>query len=559
MLSWVRGSYASKHIQQWEPATRPEAITAMPSLLILLAIVVPLLVGGAFVLGRLMRDRRRDSGWELTPVSRQHLEIYQGGSLDDEAVHLAKLRYQDWLDRGEIDRIEASLSPGMQFIVRVRALAEIGTEEACQILQRQLSRRLTTNRIEQAWYWIDLANCLRHLNHEDSVPLLLECVNATDEFPLVHHFAAETIAFISFAGYLRDLESPLGEAALRLLHRAVEGMRFGVPLSMVIEARLGELVEALWDHKPEQPHALLVRLCIELRRQLKRVDRAEGSFGTDNFELETFTMQMSRILALEGHMEEYLRDAGPALARQVAEARGQRQRDLFQAIYDLRFDASDLIRPLVLKLPPPNADQGMMCLRWCRNPETIAELCTASQQVMQSRAKPRPGWQGWLVRRPPTPISFPYRALLYILREFPSPETEQFLLHTVHDPNPHFRATALGSFCWSEPYHRAEVLMQLQEARFDPVAEVRHSARTALARLGERQALQWFKQALCSDNRQCVFETIQTIAHEGLTLLWPDLDRLVDVEEPDLAFCASEALELMQEDLDYRLNAKSTP
>jgi hypothetical protein len=531
----------------------------MSSLAVILAIILPLLVGGAFLLGRLLRERRADSGWELTPVSRQHLEIYQGGQLDDEAVHLAKLRYRDWLERGEIDRIEASLTPGIQFIVRVRALAEIGTDEACQILERQLRRRMTNNRIEQAWYWIDLANCLRQLNREDSVPLLLDCVTETDEFPLVHHFAAETIAFVSFSGYLRDIESPHGEAALRLLHRAVEGMRFGVPLSTVLEARMGELVESLWDHKPEQVHPLLVRLCIELRRQLRRVNRAEESFSTDNFEREAFTMQMSRILALESCMEDYLRDAGLGLARLVPEARGIQQRDLLQALYELRYDAADVVRPLLMKLPPSNAEQAMLCLRWCRNADLVSELCADASQFVQLRAKPRRGFQGWLARRTAAPPPFPYRALLFILREFPSPENERFLLQATYDPHPLFRATALSSLCWCEPFRRHEVLLQLQEARFDPVAEVRHAARTALARLGERQALQWFRQALCSDNRQCVFETIQTIANEGLTLLWPDLDRLVDVEEPDLAFCASEALELMQEDLDYRMNAKSTP
>lgn len=529
----------------------------MPSLVLILAILVPMLVGGAFLLGRLLRERRVDGGWELTPVSRQHLEIYQGGQIDDEAVHLAKLRFRDWLERGESDRVEASLTPGTQFIVRVRALAEIGTEEACHILERQIRRRLTSNRIEQAWYWIDLANCLRQLNSEDSLPLLLDCVAETDEFPLVHHFAAETIAFVSFSGYLRDIVSPHGEAALRLLHRAVEGMRFGVPLATVLEARLGELVESLWDHKPQKVHPLLVRLCIELRRQLKRVDRAEESFSSDNFEREAFTMQMSRILALESGMEDYLRDAGPALLPLVAKTKGLRQKDVLQALYELRHDASDVVRPLLMKLPQPNAEQAMLCLRWSRNPALIDELCADAAQFVQLRAKPKRGLQGWLARRPTPPPPFPFRALLFILREFPSPEHERFLLQATYDPHPLFRATALSSLCWAEPFRRAEVLMQLQEARFDPVAEVRHAARTALARLGERQALQWFKQALCSDNRQCVFETIQTIAHEGLTLLWPDLDRLVDVEEPDLAFCASEALELMQEDLDYRLNAKS--
>ena len=98
--------------------------------------------------------------------------------------------------------------------------------------------------------------------------------------------------------------------------------------------------------------------------------------------------------------------------------------------------------------------------------------------------------------------------------------------------------------------------MHLQSARFDPNADVRHAARAALARLGERQALQWFRQALSSDSRQCVLDAIHTIASEGLTLLWPDLDRLPDLDEPDLAFFAKEALEQMNEELDYQLRGR---
>jgi hypothetical protein len=45
-------------------------------------------------------------------------------------------------------------------------------------------------------------------------------------------------------------------------------------------------------------------------------------------------------------------------------------------------------------------------------------------------------------------------------------------------------------------------------------------------------------------------ESIQAIADEGITLLWPELDLLVDEEEPDLASCAREALEQMQEELE---------
>jgi HEAT repeat protein len=124
------------------------------------------------------------------------------------------------------------------------------------------------------------------------------------------------------------------------------------------------------------------------------------------------------------------------------------------------------------------------------------------------------------------------------------------LLAAGHDWDPTYRAVAISSLGWWEPLARSEVLLHLQDARFDPNPEVRHAARAALARLGERQALQWFRQALISDNRQRALEAIQAVALEGLTLLWPDLDRIADSEEHELALWAQEALEQMREEME---------
>jgi hypothetical protein len=70
--------------------------------------------------------------------------------------------------------------------------------------------------------------------------------------------------------------------------------------------------------------------------------------------------------------------------------------------------------------------------------------------------------------------------------------------------------------------------------------------------LGERQALQWFRQALTSEDPQRAHDTMQAIATEGLTLLWPDLDRLADAEDLDVSFQAREALERLREDMELR-------
>ena len=68
--------------------------------------------------------------------------------------------------------------------------------------------------------------------------------------------------------------------------------------------------------------------------------------------------------------------------------------------------------------------------------------------------------------------------------------------------------------------------------------------------------MQWFRQALCNEDTHAVHETIQVVANEGLTLLWPDLDRLADAEDHEVSHHAREALERLCEDLDRRIRLR---
>src|SRR5438876_1307258 len=219
-----------------------------PGVVLFIGIVLPMLLAAAFLLGRHLH-RRQTLQEELSPASRRHLDLFQGGQLSESAVESAKARFRDLLERGEVETVEASLRPGTQFVVQVRALAELGTDDAGRILERQLQRRLSDDQVEQAWYWIDLANGLRSLNRAQSLPHLLRCAEAAGDLPLGHFFAAETICFLGFTGYLRQTRTALGRSALRVLHRALEGLRYGVPPNVVPEARLGELVEVLSDYR----------------------------------------------------------------------------------------------------------------------------------------------------------------------------------------------------------------------------------------------------------------------------------------------------------------------
>jgi hypothetical protein len=520
-------------------------------LITLLLVVAMVAIILALLLFRLYRQRFAHSD-ELSAVTRQHIDLIQGGQLSETAVESAKARFRDLLERGEFAAVEASLRAGTQYIVQVRALAELGTDAAGRVLERQLQRRLTDDQIEQSWYWIDLANGLRSLNRSEALPHLLRCAEGASDTPLGSFFAAETVCFLGFAGYLRQPSGPLGRAALRVLHRALEGLVFGVPPGVVAEARVGEMVEILWDHHGEPVDPLAVRVFSVALRVLRRAPNAEALLASEAGEQEAFGWQMSRLSALEPILTEYLEEAPPRLRRRLETAPIREHLDILLALNDLRAEAADVLLPLLERGRYPHAEVAVEVLAWSANPRIGPWLRQYSLdrlpmvQRTQRRRRTHPP------RRSSVPAEIPYRSILRSLQHHPSPPTEAFLLLAARDWDPTYRAYAVSSLGWWEPYSRDEVLAALQEARRDPSPDVRQVARAALARLGERQALQWFRQSLTSEDTSRVFEAIQAIAVEGLTLLWPDLDRLADAEDTDVAHHAREAVERLSEEMDRR-------
>ena len=488
---------------------------------------------------------------DLSPISRQHIDLFQGGQLNETAVESTKARFRDLLERGEVEAVENSMRAGMQYVVQVRALAELGTEDAGRILERQLQRRLTDDQIEQAWYWIDLANGLRTLNRAQSLPHLLRCAERAGDIPLGHFFAAETLCFLGFTGYLRQARSTLGRSALRVLLRALEGLRFGVPPGLVAEARMGELVETLYDNRSEEyVDPLVVRIFFESLRLLRRSPHLGATLAGEAAEQETFDWQVSRLAALEPALDDYLAEAPGPLCRLLPKASASYQKEILHALSDLHAEAGEVVLPLLSVPLYPHVELALEVLTWSSHPRIGAMLREwALQRVpMVRRAQSR--LRTYAPRRPSVPADLPYQAILRALRGHASPQTEALLLLASRDWDPTYRAAAVSSLGWWEPIQRSDVLLTLQDARRDPNPDVWHSARAALARLGERQALLWFRQTLTSEDPQRVYDTIQAIAAEGLTLLWPDLDRMGDAEDSDVAHHAREALERMGEELE---------
>jgi hypothetical protein len=519
----------------------------MEPILPFLAVFIPLLMGAAFLLGRHWH-RRAALAADLSAVTQQHFDLIQGASLNQSVVEDQKTRFRSWLEQGEVEKIERDLRPGMHYVIKVRALTEIGTEDARRVLERQLHRRLTTDPLEQSWYWIDLASGLRNLNGAQSLPHLLRCSEAAGELPLGHLFAAETVCFFGFTSYLCQPASPLGRAALRTLYRALEGLRFGVQPHIVVEGRLGEAIEQLWDHRPADIDPLITRVLAEVCRQLRRVPHAEKALE-EEAEREAFRWQMSRLASLEPAITDYLRCAPDRLTAQLRYPPQKNHGDVLAALEDLRAEAGAAVLPLASDPAYPHTDQAIRVLRWSRHPAVAPALRgrVLEQLSLLRRARSRP--HAVSPRHPSVPPEIHYPTILRALRGHPSGDTEKFLILACFDWDPLYRAFAVSSLGWWEPFDHRAVLAALHERRLDANVEVRQAARAALARLGERQSLHSFRMGLASEDPQRVHETVQQIANEGLTLLWPDLDRIADGPDPDLAPQAREALERLGEDL----------
>jgi hypothetical protein len=512
------------------------------------ALVGAALIGLAFRLGRaLPRGGAHQS--LLSPVTQQHLHLFQGGRLSEAAVETAKARLRSLLERGRVADAEASLRPGLQFAVQVQALAELGSPHAGTILRRQLQRRLSEDPVEQSWYWIDLAHGIRHLGRTDCLPHLLRCPATGGEVPLGQFFAAETACCPGFSDVLRRPLSPLGRAALQVLHTALRGLRHGVPPQAVGDGRLGEAVARLWRYRPERADPLVVRVLVEALRLLQRADHAEHALVGNPHGAETLRRQLGELLTLEDAFVDYLTDAPAGLCDSLTEAGDDRRLDLLAALEDLRADAATVVLPLMRSWPAGHRIAAVRLLAFARGPEVAATLIAWVRQWVhperRARRAPRPSSPP----RPSVPEAVPYAAILRTLRTQPACDTETFLVHAARDWDPTIRAAAVGSLGWSDPLDGVAVTSVLHLAREDANADVRLAAEAALARLGERRALQFFRQTLVGESETPVPEAVRRVAAEGLTWLWPELDSLADADDPEIAYNARESLEQMREDL----------
>jgi hypothetical protein len=506
------------------------------------------LLVAAFRLGRAL-PRPPAQRSLLSPVTQQHLHLFQGGRLSEAAVETAKARLRALLERGAVAEAEASLRPGLHFAVQVQALAELGSPQAGTILYRQLERRLSDDPVEQSWYWIDLAHGLRALNRSDGLPYLLRCPASAAEMPLGQFFAAETACCAGFANYLVRPATPLGQAALRVLHQALRGLRHGVQPQVVGEGRLGEAVARLWRSRPADPDPLVARVLVEALRLVQRAGHAEYALADNPYGGETLRRQTAELLTLEDAFADYISDAPAFLGDELAAAPDARRADLLLALDDLRADAAEVVLPRLRHWPAAHRTLGVRLLVHARGRGVGSALVAWARQWVQPERRARRLPLDYPPPRPSVPGALPYAELLRALRGHPAPDVEAFLVAAAGDWDPTFRAAAAGGLGWWEPLGRPAVLGGLHRLREDGNGEVRLAAQAALARLGERRALQFFRETLVGETDPAVPEAVRRVAAEGLFWLWPDLDRLADADDPEVAQNAREALEQLREDL----------
>src|SRR5262249_32747702 len=133
-----------------------------------------------------------------TAVDRQHKHLLAGGCLGESAIAATAAHFDELLRAGKAADLERELQPGVEFAVQIRALTAVGTPEAGRVLERQLTRPLARDPVEQTWYWADVAAGLRHLHHVPALPAILRCADLAMGLPAGTVLAAEAVSFPNF-------------------------------------------------------------------------------------------------------------------------------------------------------------------------------------------------------------------------------------------------------------------------------------------------------------------------------------------------------------------------
>jgi HEAT repeat protein len=463
-------------------------------------------------------------------VDRQHRHLRAGGLIGEAAFDGTKARFRALLAADQTAEVEEELRPGLAFTVQVRALAEIGTPQAGRVLERLLTRPLTRDRVEQAWYWADVAAGLRAMDHTPALPAVLRRADDTAGLAQGALLAAEAVAFTNFPSVLRDPDHPNARAAARALTRAACGCRDGtVDPAAMLRAGLGDHLAALSETTAGATDPWRAAAAVEAGRVSRRLDHWARVLPCEV--RPSAEQQALRLRSTCYRRKAWLVEVVGRLIDRFPFLPSDEQAAALAVFAELRADVS-----MLFPAPPDHRcewwGEAVRALTWSRAPGMGPALAGQAERLLRSRRS-----------RPHAAVA------LSALRGQRCAEAEQALLRGTCTTNHCVRQAAAGAFGWWEPFDPAAVVKCLRAARADAEAGLRQAATGALARLGERAVVDELTAALAGEEPELRQAAARAVAAEGLTWLWPDLQAVADGPDPDTALVASESLERLREQL----------
>lgn len=424
--------------------------------------------------------------------------------------------------------MDATSSPAFRYLEEVRRRCANDFSDGLSYLEKVLAQPISPDPIEQAQYWADMARGLRWIQVPEAIHALLNNSSHVLESDLRYEFAAEVACFTSFSDLFQEPETPIGQAALRVLFLALQGVRFNrISPVLYAESNIGDAVRRLSENCPAHADPLIALVFMEALRHTRRNYSICSDLQTDVSRRQSARWQMAYLKDAEPIMREYLHDLPSELLGLLIELHGPALLDCLTLLYEMKVDAGELPvallgyctekeRPLVIRL-----------LRWSSSDEALPTLL----DVLQS-----------------TPAGSRDRlAALEALRGHPCEETERAIVLAAESNDPADRLAAIRSLGWWEPLLRNDVRELLRQNKFDSRAEIRRAAHAACARLGECAAIAALTDALHRPNPIAAIEAIRVCGEEGLFWLWPELDALTESDDPHIVSAAWEAIEVLRE------------
>src|SRR5262249_36537206 len=144
-------------------------------------------------------------------------------------------------------------------------------------------------------------------------------------------------------------------------------------------------------------------------------------------ECERFRRQARLIAQVAEPISEFLNEAPPALLGRLPSANAIEERDVLQALIDLKADTSSVVRPLLETNQLSARELAIESLAFSTDPKIGEWLCAK----VGGGKKPRQSASS-------------VRAMLKALRQFPSDDAEALLLRGTRDSCVEIRAVAIG-------------------------------------------------------------------------------------------------------------------